>query len=196
VTLVLAVLALSHAGKLWFDGKLDPSFIGALIGAAGTIFAGTIAFVAADMSIQYSKQAAADAVKTQAEFKAEMLAAQAVGAKNMMLFCDDILKFFDNAATQADVGYINGMEALRISGLSVFYQGGVPPELQNKVGALGMRLNNLIQENRQWKLVTPPDAQVAERSQRNEVAADAITAVRHLKLATEQWFQDHPVQAP
>lgn len=70
--LFLAILCLAHISKKSIFGKLEPAFVGALISASGTIFAGTLAFTVANENLEVARQTAENSARQAEDYRREL----------------------------------------------------------------------------------------------------------------------------
>jgi hypothetical protein len=91
-------------------GGIDPAFLGALIGAAGTIFAATIAYVAVRKQIDQAEAGAAEGALMSAKFAAQQAAAELNGLRNFVVWCDARTAPFSGLDEASDVACLNALE--------------------------------------------------------------------------------------
>jgi hypothetical protein len=101
---VLLILTGLVWGASWLSIKirgqpLDMSFLGALIGAAGTIFAATIAYVAVQIQLDAAKAQAADNAKMQQTFQKQQAKSELANLRLGRNELADLLSQFDGVST-------------------------------------------------------------------------------------------------
>jgi hypothetical protein len=143
---MLAMLLLVVVGLGIYISSLEAlknlrwDFIGSLIGAAGTIFAGWLAFSAVQEQNRLAQEANIRAVALQAKNDADRqeeqhraAAKELVAMKQLHRFLDDVIKPFDAASDSApDVIFLNGLEQLeRTRGVVAPTIPGLPSEMQH-----------------------------------------------------------------
>lgn len=183
--IVLAILATAVALASWltifFTHKpLDLGFLGALIGAAGTIFAATIAYVAVQKQIDYSEVSAKEGAKRSAEFAAKQAAIDLSGLKMLQTWFHDLLKQFEGLNDTSDVDYLNALEKLFASGKLTSFMGQAPMEFYPKGQEAYQRIIGVHNAISQWMATTPTEAQRDRRSEFNENVHQAVKRAREL----------------
>src|SRR5438067_5398379 len=66
------VVGIGWLSKVLIFGRLEPPFIGALVGAAGTIFAGCIAYSAASQNLEIARASAENAANQKKDFESQV----------------------------------------------------------------------------------------------------------------------------
>ena len=145
LTLVAAILlfAISTIGVIsqqYIFGKVEPAFVGALVGASGTIFAGCIAYQAASQNVSIAEMARADAVKERDALTAKV-AKDAQDAKQAELQAvqalkqnvDRIVEQFDGSTDVGDKDYFQHLfDAQQYGLLNLRIRRGIPEDLAVK----------------------------------------------------------------
>jgi hypothetical protein len=148
VILLTAVIVIGWISKAYIFGKLEPPFIGALVAAAGAIFAACIAYSAAIENVKMARRAADTALKNQAE--AERLlqesrrdqALRELGQMHhLQTFFSRLLVSFDGVRDQiGDNDYFSCYENAARQGLLVTFTGGAPGTFSARARDLMQRL--------------------------------------------------------
>ncbi|MEY9185327.1 hypothetical protein ABIG06_006826 [Bradyrhizobium sp. USDA 326] len=114
--------------------EVDPGFLGALIGAAGTIFAGYMVLMATNEQIRLAKDAAAQAEQAQAKAEqnqakfAKLQAERELhGLKDLVLWYDNLLEPFQSLPDD-DVSHLNALTEVQRRGKLVSFSGNLPQE--------------------------------------------------------------------
>jgi hypothetical protein len=152
VAIILAALvcATAVACKTFVFKKpeIDPGFLGALIGAAGTIFAGYMVLMTTNEQIRIAKDSAAQAIADKAniekmnlEFRQQAAARELRGLKDLVVWYDRLLRSFDNLPNSG-VPYLDAAAALQRSGDLVSFTGQPPQEFS---GTASMAWQGLLQ---------------------------------------------------
>jgi hypothetical protein len=126
------------------------SFLGALIGAAGTIFAATIAYVAVQIQLDAAKEQAADNVKMQQTFQKQQAKSELA---NLRLGRSEILDFlnqFDGLA-QGGGQYRDKLLALHKAGkVPLNMTSMMPPPFYGRAQTLLQRIYGLANQLNNW----------------------------------------------
>jgi hypothetical protein len=171
-------------------GGIDPAFLGALIGAAGTIFAATIAYVAVQRQIDQAEAGAAEAARMTARFAAQQAAAELMGLRNFVAWCDARTASFNGLDEASDVAYLNALEIFVREGGLISFMGQMPQDFFAKSQEGYQRLAGVINAVAQWKGMNPSqDSQVPRRAEFNASVRNAINAVRSFRGATQAEIQ-------
>jgi hypothetical protein len=168
-------------------GGIDPAFLGALIGAAGTIFAATIAYVAVRKQIDQANAAVRLGERLQAKFAAEQVARELEGLCGLKTWFDARLVPFSDTDETSDNGYLASLDQFIRDGGLVSFMGQAPPEFYGQAQEAFQRLNGVMNAVVQWKAMNPQqDQQAARRGEFNTSVRNAITAIRSSRDAVEE----------
>lgn len=97
ITLIVIVWIAAVVSMRFRAGPLDLGFLGALIGAAGTIFAATIAYTAVQMQIDDARRQAAENAKLSEQFQKRQAESEMAGLKAGRKDLETVLDLFANA---------------------------------------------------------------------------------------------------
>jgi hypothetical protein len=163
-------------------------FLGSLIGAAGTIFAGWLAFSAVQEQNRLAQQAKLDAAdlhnqeeKRQALIHRQNSAKELNAIRDLLKFFDRILKPFDEVTSDADVIYLHGVERLeQTGGFTAPSITGLPDELRNLVQSAWWPLFGVNESYAKWKAAHPDPSTRGrvDRTTFNASVADAVNEIR------------------
>jgi hypothetical protein len=171
-------------------GGIDPAFLGSLIGAAGTIFAATIAYVAVRKQIDQAEASAAEGARMSAKFAAQQAAAELMGLRNFVAWCDARTAPFNRLDEASDVAYLNALEVFVREGGLISFMGQMPQDFFAKSQEAYQRLAGVINAVAQWKGMNPSqDSQVSRRAEFNASIRNAINAVRDFRGAAQAEIQ-------
>jgi hypothetical protein len=197
--LILAMSLLFAVGIGIYVSSLDVlkslrwDFIGSLIGAAGTIFAGWLAFSAVQEQNRLSQEAALRSARLQAkndayreEEKRKVASDQIVALKRFHRFLGDIIEPFDavSSTSTPDVVHLRGLEQLeRTKGMVAPTIPGLPPEMQYLAQSTWWRLFGIYESYDKWKKERPDPAMrgKTERDSFNASIGEAVSAMREAR---------------
>jgi hypothetical protein len=145
LVLVVVVTGLGWLSKVFlFERVLQPAFIGALVGAAGTIFAACIAYTAARDSFEVAKTNAEDNArqrlaneKQQRLFQLQQATRELQWTRETLAFVDKFLSQFEGAAETGQRDYVAFFN-------DIVQTGGVIQNTGAMVDPLGARLRDLL----------------------------------------------------
>lgn len=145
---VLVTLSVTVALASWlsvqFSGKpLDMAFLGALIGAGGTIFAATIAYVAVQKQIDQADKSAKDQAQQTADMKARQDRTEEAGLRALVEYCEALQDAFNKSLQSENKGNSFALESIRRAGKIVTFMGQPPSDFYGDVNTIFQRLNNL-----------------------------------------------------
>jgi hypothetical protein len=198
--LTIVILLLLVAGLGIYISSLETlknlrwDFIGSLIGAVGTIFAGWLAFSAVQEQNRLAQEANIRAATVQAKNDADRreeqrraAAKELTAIKQLHQFLDDVIKPFDAVSDSApDVIFLNGLEQLeRTRGVIAPTIPGLPSEMQHLAQSTWWRLYGVYQSYDKWKKERP-DPSMRGRTERNSFNASVGEAVKALREARER----------
>jgi hypothetical protein len=167
-------------------------FIGSLIGAAGTIFAGWLAFSAVQEQNRLAQDANLRAASLQAKNDTDRQEEQRRAAekelaamKQLHQFLDDVIKPFDTISNAApDVIFLNGLEQLeRTRGVIAPTIPGLPFDMQHLAQSTWWRLYGVYQSYDKWKKERPDPAMRGrvERDSFNSSIGEAVKAIKEAR---------------
>jgi hypothetical protein len=148
VVLLISVILIGWVSKAFIFGKLEPPFLGALVAAAGAIFAACIAYSAAIENVRVAQNAAAAATKNRAEAERLLLRDQRQKAEEeagqlfyLLEFLERLLELFKNARDQiGDGDYFSCYQHASRLGLLIPFSGNAPGHWPIRASELMQRL--------------------------------------------------------
>jgi hypothetical protein len=188
VVLVGAIFLLGLLSqKFLFAGRLEPAFIGALVGASGTIFAACIAYTAASKSLEMATKTAEDNALQRAENERNQKRWQLQNARNELKTTRDALAYMDKFLTQfdgaADTGsrdYVTCLNDIYRSGGVPFYSAPVTQAFQSRLQEMTVRFNNM-QGPMGGVVNRPADEVVQERAAMNRIIRERVAEAKTLR---------------
>ena len=174
---------------IFFTGKdLDLAFLGALIGAAGTIFAATIAYVAVQKQIDQSDKTARENAQQVRAFQRTQRVNEIEGLESVVEWCNSLISAFDENLKDINQGNSVALDYIRKRGLLVPVNGGyatqqvsgqaatIYQKLQNLAGVIQVTMNKPIED---------PDIKKDRDSSDTAIASvrDDISKLRDLAIS-------------
>jgi hypothetical protein len=147
--IVLLILTGCTAAAAWWltsvkYWSVDPAFLGALIGAAGTIFAATIAYVAVQKQIDLAKQQAEDGVRAQQKFEKQQAETYLIGLRSGKAQINESLQAFLEIPDQDPDRYRDTLLALfRAGNLRMNISANMPGDFPSRAQDFVQRMNAL-----------------------------------------------------
>jgi hypothetical protein len=133
--LFASVLVLGWISQRFVFGKLEPPFIGALVAAAGTIFAGCIAYTAANENVAIAAKGRDDAIEQRNKLEAQVAKAaddtlqrELRTVRELKQFVDDYIACFKDATNREDSDFFRYMIDSENAGNFPNFIGSPPPE--------------------------------------------------------------------
>lgn len=173
--------------RLFIFGKLEPAFLGALVGASGTIFAACIAYVAASKTLEATEATARQNAEHQAKFEQLQKSAQIDRERAELQQVNDMISFYGNILAALDAA--SGRENLMTlsdadgDGVIVMFGGNLPEPLRARSQEVSNRLwtvkNNATAIRQQLKAGIAIDP--ADRDRLNKGIADRINDLRRFR---------------
>jgi hypothetical protein len=188
------VLAIAWISKTFIFDKLEPAFVGALVGAAGTIFAACIAYTAASQNLEMARIASEIGEKQRLEgernmkrFAREQAARELQTMRETQSFMDRLLAAFAGATDGiGDHDFFARMMDSDRSGAIVAYTGSAPDPFRGRISDLFQRLfavkNATIQANAfAQNPQRPADQTSEERNRLNASIRDRIVEATQIR---------------
>jgi hypothetical protein len=187
--LIGSVLLIGWGSTYWPFKQREPAFLGALVGASGTIFAACVAYTAASQNLEIGHLAAETAAKQKIEgeaiqrrFAKEQAIRELQQMRDLFDFSNRILERFAGASEAGSRDYFIYMtEAIR-DGFIAFYQGGAPEPFGNKARETYQRFYNVRSSVEQSKNRLVGIAQdYPERADLNRAIRDRLGEITALR---------------
>lgn len=192
LTVLLVLLALifviAWISRIFIFDKLEPAFLGALVAAAGTIFAACIAYTAASQNLEMANKTAEDNAKQRIEnekqqkrYQLQQAMSELQQTRDVLAYLDRLLTQFDGASESGDRDYVAYMADVDRSGGVVQYLGGAPASIGPKVGEIFIRFSNMRGALSMLNNGRPSSETAAERAAINRSIRDRIAEIRKLR---------------
>jgi hypothetical protein len=145
LVLLTCIFLIGWISKRFFFGKIEPPFVGALVGASGTIFAACVAYIAATDNLEVARMSARVAMEQADDAKQHLAAAETKAAAHeletmrlLLAYCDALIEKLETAKKHANyyVAMVSWDELLP------FY-GNPPDPFRTLSTQLYQRLNTL-----------------------------------------------------
>jgi hypothetical protein len=205
VVLVASIAAIAWISKVYIFGQLEPAFVGALVGAAGTIFAACIAYTAASDNLQIARDASAlaerqrlEGERNQKRFAREQANREIQALRELQAFMDRLLAAFAGATDGiGDHDFFAKMMDADRNGTIVGYMGNAPDPFRVRTADLIQRLfgikNTTIQANAMAQNPQRPTAETNE--DRNRLNASIRDRIVERRPRPSMWSQERPARA-
>jgi hypothetical protein len=188
IVLLVSIFVIAWISKTYIFTQLEPAFLGALIAAAGTIFAACIAYTAASQNLEMASKTAEDNAKQRLEnekqqkrFQLQQAVTELQQARDVLAYLDRLLNQFDGASESGDRDFVAYMADVDRAGGIVQYMGPIPQGLYAKVQELFMRFNNMRGPLNMLNNGRPAAETANERAAINRSIRDRIADVRKLR---------------
>lgn len=186
--LIAAVFVIGWISKTFIFDRLEPPFVGALVAAAGTIFAACIAYTAAIQSLEMARLAAEEGAKQRLEGEKQQKRLQMQqsvfelqSSRAVLEYLDGILAKFDGAAESGDRDYVAFMNDVDRAGGIVQFMGSAPQNIFSKVQEVFLRFNNIRGALNMLNNGRSAAEVAAERAALNRSIRDRVAEVKKLR---------------
>jgi len=194
IALAGCVLTMAWISKAFIFERLEPAFVGALVGAAGTIFAACIAYTAASQNLEMARIASENGEKQRLEgernmkrFAKEQAAREFQTMRETQGFMDRLLATFGGATDGiGDHDFFAKMMDADRNGAIVAYVGNAPDPFRVRISDLFQRLfaikNATIQANAfAQNPQRPPDQTSEDRNRLNASIRDRMVEATQIR---------------
>jgi hypothetical protein len=206
-TFSLFILFICLVGLIWLTAwvcktyvfqkpEIDPGFLGALIGAAGTIFAGYMVLMATNEQIRIAKESAAQTEALRLKSAKLQADRELASFKAVVAWYDKLLEPFQNLSHDDDVSYINALELFSREGRMISFAGILPPEFFGGPQTAWQRLLQVRTAVFQW-INSHPDPATRVGNDRKEyngsirAMVEELLAYRQIAKAELERREDH-----
>ena len=190
------ILVIGWISKTFIWTELQPAFIGALVAAAGAVFAACIAYTAARENLEMANQMAKENAeqrlenqKQQKAFRIQQAKMELKQTREVLAYLDRLLANFEGAGVSGEKDYVAFMRELDRAGGIVQYMGPVPHSLHGKVQEIFMRFNNIKPHLNMVGQGGSRSEIEAERAALNSSLRDRIAEVRKLRGEIDENFR-------